>query len=332
VTILGGPPRSDAPNTDANFIVTAVRHLHEKTCSVLPNESVAGIMNLCAANSADSLAHYYWAKGKYVLLIYPLTHDQQIADVFQGVRQQQPTNTPKIASSLAWISVEDLYAANAAGTLRVNGQDVKIYSLVKSMLGEAQVLASYLSGLQQRLQATTPPSTPPSLFGAAALLPSPSSVFGGGAPATTPGAGGLFGTPGLGSVVATPQSLFGVGAPAAAASARPNFQVVADQFGSAFFDAFNTNKAALGAYFNDQSMLTVMSEQILGAAPILAKLQTLQVQLAPTVMSAQPFASTGALLIVLGAIANTTTKFAMTFTLVPNGASFVVHNMVLSSH
>jgi hypothetical protein len=324
VTILGGPPRSDAPNTDANFIVTAVRQLHEKTCSVLPNESITGMMSVCAANTSDALAHYYWAKGKYVLLIYPLTHDLQIADVFQGVRAQQATNTPKLASSLAWVSVEDLYNANAAGSLSVNGSDVKIYSLVKSMLSEAQLLATYLSSLQLRLQSSTPPSTPPSLFLAA--TPSAGAFGGIGAAASS---SSVFGTPGLSSVVATPSSLFGA---AAVAPSTRDFQATADQFGTAFFGAFNGNKAALGAYFNDQSMFTCMGEQILGAAPILAKLQTLQVQLTPTISAAQPFASgTGAILIVMGGIANTTSKFAQAFTLVPNGASLAVLNMVLTS-
>jgi hypothetical protein len=35
VTILGGPPRTDPPNTDANYIVTALRQFHEKVRTIL---------------------------------------------------------------------------------------------------------------------------------------------------------------------------------------------------------------------------------------------------------------------------------------------------------
>jgi hypothetical protein len=337
----------------------AVLPLFLQTCSVLPNESIQGMMQLCFrfvvvvvvvvvfdiyvlshfhfqySNTSDTLASYFWSKGKYVLLLYPMTHDLQIVEQFQSVRAQMPQATPKVASSLAWIAVEDLYSAHSS--IRIGNQDTKIYSLVKSMLTEARVLAEYLSGLQQRLQASTPPTSPPSLFGAGAGA-----------------AGGLFGgVGGLASVVATPTSLFGVppaggaattavgfggvfgGAATASTSTNvlSNFQQIAEQFGQQFYAAFNGDKTGLPAFFNDQSMFTCMGEQIGGQAPILAKLQTMPVQLTPVIMSAQPIpSSNGVMLIVMGSISNSTSRFSQVFTLLPQGQSFAVHNMVLRDY
>jgi len=285
------------------------------------------------SNTTDTLASYFWAKGKYVLLLYPMTHDLQIVEQFQSVRAQMPQATPKVASSLAWIAVEDLYSAQS--NIRIGNQDVKIYSLVKSMLSEARVLAEYLSGLQQRLQARTPPTSPPSLFGP-----------GGGA------GGGLFGgVGGLASIVATPASLFGAagavtttaggfggvfgGGTTASTSTNvlSNFQQIAEQFGQQFYTAFNGDKSGLPAFFNDQSMFTCMGEQIGGQAPILAKLQTMPVQLTPVIMSAQPIpASNGVMLIVMGSISNSNSRFSQVFTLLPHGHAFAVHNMVLRDY
>jgi hypothetical protein len=92
--IIGGPKATGGANnsfqaatqpTDANYIMTAIRFLHEKTAHLLPDATLQGMMQSCANNTTDTQASFYFAKGRYVLIVYPLSHDLQIDQSFAAV-------------------------------------------------------------------------------------------------------------------------------------------------------------------------------------------------------------------------------------------------------
>jgi len=151
VCILGGP-KGQAPNTDANYIITALRQFHEKTGNVVPEQNIQGMMQSCANNTSDKQAALYFDKGKYVLLIYPLIHDLDIADNFQRMRANQ--SGTRLPQFLTWISVADLYGNSSSQ--RINNKTVSMYSLVKSLLTNSPTLATYLAELQRQLQSGAP--------------------------------------------------------------------------------------------------------------------------------------------------------------------------------
>ena len=117
--------------------------------------------------------------------------------------------------------------------------------------------------------------------------------------------------------------------------AAGDFKAVAEQFGATYYQAFNTNKAALQQVLTAETRFSCVGDEIVGAQPILAKLQTLQMQLNPTKMDCQPMPgpnnSAGVLMVVVGNISNTDKRFSQVFTLapVPGAANHVILNTLL---
>ena len=100
------------------------------------------------------------------------------------------------------------------------------------------------------------------------------------------------------------------------------------------FDQPAAARASLQTLYKDGSMLTFEGEQFMGMQAIMQKLTTLQFSTVAhkiTTCDAQPCPSGGILVMVTGDLAvdgqlDKPLKFAQTFHLMPNGASWYIHN------
>jgi len=115
-----------------------------------------------------------------------------------------------------------------------------------------------------------------------------------------------------------------------------NFNDIGPAFAQHYYNTFDTNRVNLQSLYKDGSLLTFENEQFMGMQSIMTKLTTLQFQTVVhkiTTCDPQPCPSGGILVMVTGDLAvdgnvSTPLKFAQMFHLMPDGASWYVHNDV----
>ncbi|KAL4991326.1 nuclear transport factor 2 [Aspergillus falconensis] len=116
-----------------------------------------------------------------------------------------------------------------------------------------------------------------------------------------------------------------------------DFQNIAQQFVTFYYQTFDSNRAGLAPLYRDQSMLTFETSAIQGVAGIIEKLTTLpfqKVQHQVSTLDAQPSGDHGGILVlVTGALLVDEEKnpmnYTQTFQLMPDGAgSYFVFNDV----
>merc|ERR1712216_114447 len=122
-----------------------------------------------------------------------------------------------------------------------------------------------------------------------------------------------------------------------AVMANAQFAEIGPAFAQHYYTTFDTARVNLQTLYKDQSMLSFENEQFMGMQAIMTKLTTLQFQTVQhkiTTCDAQPVTEGNAILVmVTGDLAvdgNVTTplKFAQTFHLHPDGASwYIKHDM-----
>ncbi|KAL5002332.1 nuclear transport factor 2 [Aspergillus recurvatus] len=116
-----------------------------------------------------------------------------------------------------------------------------------------------------------------------------------------------------------------------------DFQNIAQQFVTFYYQTFDSNRAGLAPLYRDQSMLTFETTAIQGVAGIIEKLTTLpfqKVQHQVSTLDAQPSGEHGGILVlVTGALLVDEEKnpmnYTQTFQLMPDGSgSYFVFNDV----
>ncbi|KAL4896960.1 hypothetical protein BDV59DRAFT_82246 [Aspergillus ambiguus] len=114
-----------------------------------------------------------------------------------------------------------------------------------------------------------------------------------------------------------------------------DFQNIAQQFVTFYYQTFDSNRQGLSGLYRDQSMLTFETTSVQGTAGIIEKLTTLpfqKVQHQVGTLDAQPSNTEGGILVmVTGALLvdeeQNPMKYTQTFQLLPDGAgSFFVFN------
>ncbi|CAG9461719.1 unnamed protein product [Pedinophyceae sp. YPF-701] len=112
---------------------------------------------------------------------------------------------------------------------------------------------------------------------------------------------------------------------------------VAKAFVSHYWTTFDTNRSALAALYNEQSMLTFQNQKFQGQQAILQKLQALPFgECKHRIVScdAQPSVSGGILVFITGELIaegeNRPLRFSQVFHLAPNEGSFYVTNDMFS--
>jgi len=113
-----------------------------------------------------------------------------------------------------------------------------------------------------------------------------------------------------------------------------NFLEIGPAFAQHYYTTFDTNRVNLQTLYKEQSLLTFENEQFMGMQAIMTKLTTLQFQTVQhkiTTCDPQPTPGGGILVMVTGDLCvdgnvATPLKYAQTFILMPDGASWYVHN------
>ncbi|KAH3761783.1 nuclear transport factor 2 [Pelomyxa schiedti] len=109
-----------------------------------------------------------------------------------------------------------------------------------------------------------------------------------------------------------------------------NFEAVAQQFAQHYYNTFDTNRAALRALYQPQSMLTFEGQRFQGAEQIQSKLMSFSTNVRHNVVAidSQPMPQ-GVLLTITGTLTidqDNPLKFSQVFTLMSNGGSYFVLN------